>query len=270
MAKAASTEDLILEALERTLVDPTPRKLHGTKANPGVFLSSSAVAKAAGQQCVQQGLIAVCGHLRKKAKVEPLYGLAPAGIAYLLEHDPMRQLLTAMQGAVERLIRTGADCQQTLSGVQQQAARLQEVTQRAADRLQPPDLEKMLAAVQTAGSHAQTAATPEAGGAAADGGRAAPAAGGVAEARWADAVHQHVQQHRRQSPLRPLDLPGLFRFARSQEPALSLGQFHDLVRRLADAGRIRLSPFTQAMYQLQEPECAMIVGREIMYYVEGV
>jgi hypothetical protein len=86
----------------------------------------------------------------------------------------------------------------------------------------------------------------------------------------ADELQQHVQQHKRQSPLRPLDLPQLFRFARSRQPDLSLGQFHDLVRRLSDAGRIRLSPFTQAMYQLPEPQCAMIVGREIMYYVEGV
>ena len=86
----------------------------------------------------------------------------------------------------------------------------------------------------------------------------------------ADELLQHVQQHKRQSPLRPIDMPQLFRFARTRQPALSLGQFHDLVRRLTEAGRIRLSPFTQAMYQLPEPECALIVGREIMYYVEGV
>ena len=87
---------------------------------------------------------------------------------------------------------------------------------------------------------------------------------------WAPPLLQHVQQQKRQAPLRPLDLPQLFRFARSRQPALSLGSFHDLVRRMADAGQVRLSPFTQAMYQLPEPECAMIVGREIMYYVEGV
>ena len=272
MAKTASTEDLIREALERALADPTPRKLHGTKANPGIFLSSSAAAKAAAQQCLQQALIAVCGEQRTKSKVVPLYGLAPAGIAYLLEHDPLQQLLAATQDAVERLVQTGADCQQTLTRVQQQAVRLQDVIQQAAARLQPPDLEPMLAAVRTASSQGQGAERPGTDGqpASASAPTVERGASPVSDARLADALQQHVQQHQRQSPMRLLDMPQLFRFARSREPALTLGQFHDLVRRLSDAGRIRLSPFTQAMYQLQEPECAMIVGREIMYYVEGV
>jgi hypothetical protein len=79
-----------------------------------------------------------------------------------------------------------------------------------------------------------------------------------------------LQQHKAQSPLRPMDLPQLFRFARSKQPAVTVGQFHDLLRQMVTAGQIRLSAFTQAMYQLPEPECAMILGREIMYYVERV
>jgi len=79
----------------------------------------------------------------------------------------------------------------------------------------------------------------------------------------------YVQSQKRQTPLRPVELPQLFRFARSRQPALTLGQFHDLVRRMAEARQLRLTPFTQAMYQLSEPECAMIIGREVMYYVEA-
>jgi len=265
MAKTASPEELVLEAIERALADPTPRKVHGTKANPGIFLASSAAAKAAAQLCQERGLIVPCGEQRTKSKAVPLYGLAPAGISHLLAHDPLRQLLTATQDGVARLAQTSAECLQTLENVQQQAAKLQEVVQHAATRIQPPDVEKMLAAVRTAqGAAGGGAADRPLAGAAGSGRPLAGAAG------FADELLQHVLQHKRQSPLRPIDLPQLFRFARSRQPALSLGQFHDLVRRLADAGRVRLSPFTQAMYQLPEPECAMIVGREIMYYVEGV
>lgn len=256
MAKTANPEDLVLEAMERALADPTPRKLHGTKANPGIFMTSSAAAKAAAQLCIERGLIVPCGQRGTKSKMETLYGLAPAGITYLLEHDPLRQLLTATHDAVARLVQTSVTCQQTLAAVQQQATQLQDVVQRAASRLELPDIEKMLAAVSTAKGD--------------NGTQAATGGSGVAAATLADELQQHVQQHKRQSPLRPLDLPQLFRFARSRQPDLSLGQFHDLVRRLSDAGRIRLSPFTQAMYQLPEPQCAMIVGREIMYYVEGI
>ena len=83
-------------------------------------------------------------------------------------------------------------------------------------------------------------------------------------------LFRHLQQQKRQTPLRPVDLPQLFRFARSRQPALTLGQFHDLLRRMAEARQLRLSPFTRAMYQLPEPECALIVGREVMYYAECV
>ena len=258
MAKSAGAEELALEAIERALADPRPRKLHGTKANPGIFLTSSAAAKAAAQRCLELGLIAPCGEERTKSKTTPLYGLAPAGVKYLLEHDPLRQLLAATQDGVVRLAETGDACQQTLARLQQQVSRLQEVVQTAASRLQPPDLEKMLAAV--------TAAR----GATAVGSGTGPVSTTPPSAELAPALLQHLRQQKRQAPLRPLDLPQLFRFARSRQPALSLGSFHDLVRRMADAGQVRLSPFTQAMYQLPEPECAMIVGREIMYYVEGV
>jgi len=260
MAKSAGVEELVLEAIERALADPSPRKLHGTKASPGIFLASSAAAKAAAQRCLELGLIAACGELRTKSKVTPLYGIAPAGIKYLLDHDPLRQLLAATQDGVARLAQTSADCQQTLVRVQQQVTRLQEAVQNAASRLQPPDIEKMLAAVYAARGAAATG----------PGTVAVPASSAAPNAELASALVQHLQQHKRQAPLRPLDLPQLFRFAQSRQPALSLGSFHDAIRRLADAGQIRLSPFTQAMYQLPEPQCAMIVGREIMYYVEGV
>ena len=265
MAKSAGLEQLVLEAIERALADPSPRKLHGSKANPGIFLASSAAAKAAAQQCLDLGLITACGEQRTKSKVTLLYGIAPAGIKYLLEHDPLRQLLAATHEGVTRLAQTSADCQQTLARVQQQVTRLQEAVQIAASRLQPPNIEKMLAAVSAARDAAATG--PEAAAAST---AASPATSVAPNAELASALVQHLQQHKRQAPLRPLDLPQLFRFAQSRQPALSLGSFHDVVRRLADAGQLRLSPFTQAMYQLPEPQCAMIVGREIMYYVEGV
>ncbi len=265
MAKSAGVEELVLEAIERALADPSPRKLHGSKANPGIFLASSAAAKAAAQQCLEMGLIAACGEKRTKSKVTPLYGIAPAGLQYLLEHDPLRQLLAATHDGVTRLAQTSAACQQTLAHVQHQVTKLQEAVQSAASRLQPPNIEKMLAAVSAARGAAATVP-----GAAAGSTAASPPSVAAPHAELAAAVVQHLQQHKRQAPLRPLDLPQLFRFAQSRQPALSLGSFHDVVRRLADAGQLRLSPFTQAMYQLPEPQYALIVGREIMYYVEGV
>ena len=79
--------------------------------------------------------------------------------------------------------------------------------------------------------------------------------------RFSGELLEHVQQHQRQSPLKP------DRFCRScfvspapATPTLTLGAFHDLLRRMAEARQIRLSPFTQAMYQLPEPEWALILS----------
>lgn len=269
MAKSAGEDELIFEALERALADPTPRKLHGTKANPGIFLSSSVAAKRAAQRCLDQHLIAVCDELRTKSKVTPLYGLAPAGIGYLLEQAPAQRLLTATRDTADRLVDVVTGCQQTLVGVQRQMARLQEVVQAASARLSVPNIDQMLATV--AGRHATSSASPD--GARPPHGTKSPDGAqdrAANDAALASLTFEHIQQHTRQAPLRPLALPQLWERVRAQRPGLSLGAFHDALRSLAAAGRIRLSPFTQAMYQLAEPECAMIVGREIMYYVESV
>lgn len=50
----------------------------------------------------------------------------------------------------------------------------------------------------------------------------------------------------------------------------SIGQFHDLLRKLVKSGRVRLHPWTQAMYQIPEgQECYWLLsGQEIKAYVE--
>jgi len=49
---------------------------------------------------------------------------------------------------------------------------------------------------------------------------------------------------------------------------ITIGTFHDSLRRLQASRQIQLLPFTQALYELEAPEFALFVGREIRYYVE--
>lgn len=233
MAKTVGRDELILEAIERALADPVPRKLHGTKAHPGVFLSSTAATKAAAEYCLERRLFEPRGELKSKTKAVPLYGIAPAGVAYLLERDPLRNLLTSTQAGIENLSRLAVDCHQTLVQVQKQLATLGDVVAHTTARLQPPDVSKLLAGVLPA----QTVGSDTSG----MGGQSHPYRALQSE------LLSFVQQQRRQAAMRPVELPQLYRFARSRQPALTLGQFHDLVRRMAEARQIRLSPFTQAM-----------------------
>ncbi len=56
----------------------------------------------------------------------------------------------------------------------------------------------------------------------------------------------------------------LYQKVQAESGPLTIGQLHDALRDLHVAGVVPLSPFTQAMYQLQDPECCLIMGREIM------
>jgi len=63
-------------------------------------------------------------------------------------------------------------------------------------------------------------------------------------------------------------LANVFKALQTKDQALTLGTFHDAVRRLHAAGKVRLTPWTQAMYQLDSPEACLLCGREIMAYAE--
>jgi hypothetical protein len=252
--KSDNTDALILEALERALADSAPRKLHGTKANPGIFLSASAAAKAAAKRCLDEGLVVQAGEAKGKGVRAPLFALAPAGIRYLVEKDPAQQLLAATQAGVDGLAVSVADLREALGRVADHLGKLNGTLQSAASSLRAPDVSELLARISSA-----TAAPATAPG-------AAPAAQATVAALRAE-ILSLVRDCQRRGSLQPMDLPNLYRAARSKCPSASVGEFHDALRQMCKDREIKLSPFTQAMYQLPEPELAIIMGREVMYYV---
>lgn len=60
----------------------------------------------------------------------------------------------------------------------------------------------------------------------------------------------------------------LFGQLKGSDPTLSIGQFHDAVRALCEHGRLRLIPWTGPLYQLPAPELALLIGHEVLYYVQ--
>lgn len=65
---------------------------------------------------------------------------------------------------------------------------------------------------------------------------------------------------------RPVRLGDLYRCVQAQHGPLTPGQFHVVVRDLAATGAIGIEPWSGAMYQLQDPECCLLIGREIVAY----
>ena len=53
---------------------------------------------------------------------------------------------------------------------------------------------------------------------------------------------------------------------KSNNPSLTIGQFHDSLRRLHEMEKIYLHPWTGPLYEIPEPACALLVGHEVAYY----
>jgi hypothetical protein len=84
-----------------------------------------------------------------------------------------------------------------------------------------------------------------------------PATAPLAESGLLDAV-------RRWTGPNDMPLPELYRQAGQ---GASLGTYHDALRGLARAGRVMLHPWTGPLYQMPQPEFALLIGHEIGYYV---
>jgi hypothetical protein len=80
---------------------------------------------------------------------------------------------------------------------------------------------------------------------------------------WTAAALEHLKQRQ---AAEDCSLPELYRAARQARPSLTLGEFHDGLRQLAEAGKIYLHPWTGPLYALPEPPCALLVGHEVAYY----
>jgi len=61
-------------------------------------------------------------------------------------------------------------------------------------------------------------------------------------------------------------LPELFRVLSVLNPAPSIGEFHDCLRTLYADGAITLPAWTAPLYQIPEPQLALLVGHGIAYY----
>lgn len=241
---------LSLEALSRSMADPTPRPLVGTKAKPGIFVGGTAAIKACAQRAVEQGWIEPSGGWEGQGRTrKPLYRITTAGIVYVLEHGQnaamLRDMLGALDGQGKRLERIQAEVSDAANLSRAQAQAVRELL----TRLAPPDVAELVRKATTAQQPAALSAPP------------------AANTAWPAEALKYLAEYRRRTPSGRCPLPELFQKTAATK-GLSIGQFHDGVRLLAAGGKITLHPFTGAAYQLRDEQYALVIGQEIKYYVE--
>jgi hypothetical protein len=268
MAKEA--EDLALDALARLLADPAPKILYGSKSVAGVFKGGSAAEKAAARLCLDNSWLEPSGQFAGKGKTrKELYRLTREGLQAVLARQDPTKLLSELN---QRLADLDAQCPHIVQAVEKNLHHaLEQIKNAFQEALQPlaglkdlgeikKHLGQILDKVKPVPVEELLAKLPP----------AAPRTGPPSEnqADWGNAVVHMVAEQEQRNRFQRLTLSQVFKQLRASHPNLTLGQFHDGLRRLHEEHRIRLGPYTQALATLDDPANALYLDREVKYYVE--
>jgi hypothetical protein len=235
---ADKATQLILAALSRAVAEPAGVPLHGRTGAIGLF-AGTASAKLAAQRCKEAGYLQTVRTETRGKSTREICAITEKGMAHLLSQVSPKQVLEdlirvldARQTQTRQLLESARQMQTTLDAVKVTAEKMLHQVQQPSS---PPGL-----AVSTNGTH---------------------------EPR-VDFL-PFLNRWQESSSSEDCPLPDLFRQGLQNEPQMTIGQFHDILRRLHDQERIYLHPWTGPLYAIPEPPYALLVGHEIAYYASA-
>jgi hypothetical protein len=229
---------LIVEGLSRAAAAPAGSPLHGGGKRPGLFANSVLSRQAAGR-CKDEGYLRIVEGEHAGKSTQEIYALTEKGLAYLLEQASPKQVLGEMN--------------QALQAYQAQVTELVEIAQKVRDRIGDWG-----ATVEKVMQQTLKPAAPRGAGFSTNGSET-----------WVDALFAFLIEWRNSPQSSDCPLPDLYRRASQVEQNLTIGQFHDGIRRLRDEQKIYLHPWTGPLYELPEPAFALLIGHEIAYYASA-
>jgi hypothetical protein len=223
---------LLLDGLVRAAADPTGSPLFDGKAGSGLFTANNA-GKSVAQRCKDEGFLRIVRTENKGKTAVEFCALTDKGLSYLLSQANPRQLIEDLLRALET-----------------RHAQAEEMV--AAARRMQSSLDGLRAVAETVLRQLLQA----------------PASADRSDESepWLAGVVPYLEQRHEAGAPEDCALPELFYHARQFAPTLTIGQFHDALRRLLESGRIYLHPWTGPLYDLPEPPLALLVGHEIAYY----
>jgi hypothetical protein len=219
---------LVLDALGRAAAEPQGVPLLGSKS---ALFPASPLARQAAKRCLDEHYLRVVRTEERGKSVQEYCALTERGLAFLLECAHPRHVL-------EDLLRAVESRQQQLDAIVSLArathvdlGELKAITERVLQQMKQ------------------------------DPGNGSPSKNGST-----DASRSILDCLRRWNDSGDCPLPELFRQVLSIEPMLTLGTFHDGLRHLHEREQIYLHPWTGPLYDVPEPNFALLVGHEIAYY----
>lgn len=224
---------LVLEALSRAVADPGGLPLYAAKQAPGLFAATSA-ARLLAQRCKDDGLLHVVRTEAKGKSVQEICAITEKGLAYLLTESSPRPVLEQILRAIETRGTEFQQLHQTAQHLQLSLDALRAVAERVYEHLQKP----------ASNGHVN---------------------GNGAEV-WLIDVLSFLSERQRKGAMEDCPLPELYRKAQESSSGLTIGRFHDGLRKLHQQEQIYLHPWTGPLYDVPEPALALLVGHEIAYY----
>jgi hypothetical protein len=228
---------LILDGLSRALAEPASRPLFGNKAQPGLF-APTAAARLAADRCKQENWLRI-DRTEKRGKVGiEICSITEKGLAFLLSQVSPRPIL-------EQLVRSlDAHQQQVgtlIAAVHEVQSSIEQLRAKAETVLQ-----KMTSPPNGAVGHAGNGAPPS--------------------TMWTDAILDYLNHWQTAHATEDCSLPELYRHAQSAWPDLTIGAFHDGLRRLHEQALIFFHPWTGPLHEIPEPALALLAGHQVAYY----
>jgi hypothetical protein len=232
---AEKSTQLIIEALGRAAADPEGAPLHSAKTAAGLF-AATAAGKQAAQQCKDQGLLRVVRTETKGKTTTEVCAITENGLAFLFNQVSPRQVLEEFlrvlqgrQGQVDELLAAARRMQISLDALKHAAERALQEIRKPSSAIGP----------DRSSNGAET---------------------------WLAGLLSYLARHQQSGATDDCSLPLLFHHVQQMAPHLSIGQFHDGLRKMHDQQQIYLHPWTGPLYELPQPPLALLVGHEIAYY----
>ena len=238
----------LIGALRAALANPAEHRLFRSGKLDGLFSMRTGPVGDAAELSLRAGYLEKIRSDEKGKIAIDWVRITPSGVEFLYEHDSPRSVLDEMQ----ELLKTSRNgVPSWMDGI---IAQLETIARRFAD-----EMSKYMHRLDALSQRVEEAI------------RRADATGTIIPdpmqviVPWALDALRYLD-HRKESGIQnPCPLPELFRAMEGKHPRLSLTQFHEGLRRLADHRAFKLIPAEPG--NLPQPEYALLDGSRVLYSV---
>ncbi len=289
---AGKTDKLILDALTKAVGEPQGCALISTRGENGLFPPNSA-AKIAAERCLKEGYLEIIRTEQQGKTPKEICKLTAKGIQYLADQQSSRQILEDLVRVLEQkqseveeikekidqwkgLLHSMLALAQSLQPLLQSTETTEVLVKSKTDAIiNDSSTEKILQATPlfvtdksiVAANNNGVSNGDSKGESLVEGGIESGIEGVSKDLDLEISIKFQLDLWQKQAEAgQDCPLPELFRRL-EKEVKLTIGNFHDCLRRMQANHEAYLHPWTGPLYALPEPAFALMVGHEIAYYI---